>query len=42
MSRVAVESQTISIHGASELGYNSDHTVYFFQEALVAMVERAG
>ncbi|KAJ7818702.1 hypothetical protein B0H14DRAFT_2601131 [Mycena olivaceomarginata] len=30
MSRLAVESQTISIHGASEFGYNPDHTVDFF------------
>jgi hypothetical protein len=30
MSRLAVESQTISIHGASEFGYNPDQTVYFF------------
>lgn len=29
MSRLAVESQTINIHGASELGYNPDQKVYF-------------
>jgi hypothetical protein len=30
MSRLAVGSQTITIHGASEFGYNPDHTVDFF------------
>jgi hypothetical protein len=42
MSRLAVESQTISIHGASEFNYNPDHTVYFSQQVLEAMVEPAG
>jgi hypothetical protein len=42
MSPLSVQSQTISINGAREFSYNPDHTVYFFQEVLEAMVERAG
>ncbi|KAJ7303629.1 hypothetical protein DFH08DRAFT_54609 [Mycena albidolilacea] len=30
MSRLPIESQTITIHGASEFSYNPYHTVYFF------------
>jgi hypothetical protein len=38
MPRLAVESQSINIHGARDTGNNSDHAVYYSQEVQEAMV----